>query len=47
MGVEKLVYKNNKHKKQQIMNKNKKLQIAKNTARQILVNLKDKNLFML
>lgn len=27
------------------MNKNKKLQIAKNTARQILVNLKDKNLF--
>ena len=27
------------------MNKNKKLQIAKNTARQILINLKDKNLF--
>lgn len=27
------------------MNKNKKLQIAKNTARQILVALKDKNLF--
>ena len=26
MGVEKLVYKNNKHKKQQIMNKNKKFQ---------------------